>query len=122
MIDLLLGRSSRPVRDWLAAHPTIAVASRDRSGPYAEAARLGAPKAIQVADRWHLLVNASKALRCAIEQHRTQIRAARHSTPKPTAPGISVVPASVGVNTEADVFICGLHPRRLAGSSGRGAR
>ncbi len=46
VIDLLPGRSSAPVRDWLAAHPTIAVVSRDRAGPYAEAARVGAPRAV----------------------------------------------------------------------------
>ena len=59
VIDLLPGRSSAPVRDWLAAHPSVTVISRDRCGHYAEAARTGAPAATQVADRWHLLVNAS---------------------------------------------------------------
>ncbi|BCM87577.1 hypothetical protein mvi_60380 (plasmid) [Methylobacterium indicum] len=43
VIDLLPGRSAAPVRDWLAAHPSVAVVSRDRAGPYAEAARTGAP-------------------------------------------------------------------------------
>ena len=51
VIDLLPGRSAAPVRDWLAAHPSVTVVSRDRSGPYAEAARTGAPTATQVADR-----------------------------------------------------------------------
>ena len=69
VLDLLPGRACEPVRDWLAAHPDIAVVSRDRAGPYAEAARLGAPQAIQVADRWHLLVNASEALRSRVERH-----------------------------------------------------
>lgn len=49
VIDLLPARSSAPVRDWLAAHPSVTVISRDRSGPYAEAARTGAPTATQVA-------------------------------------------------------------------------
>ncbi|MHC2109127.1 ISL3 family transposase [Methylobacterium sp. CM6246] len=53
VIDLLPGRPSAPVRDWLTAHPSVTVVSRDRSGPYAEAARTGAPTATQVADRWH---------------------------------------------------------------------
>lgn len=87
VIDLLPGRSSAPVRDWLAAHPSVTVVSRDRSGPYAEAARLGAPGAIQVADRWHLLVNASEALRALVERHQPEIRdAARQSTPTVQAP------------------------------------
>ncbi|MDP4026103.1 ISL3 family transposase [Methylobacterium sp. NEAU 140] len=76
VLDLLPGRSCAPVRAWLAAHPDIAVVSRDRAGPYAEAARLGAPQAIQVADRWHLLVNASEALRGVVERHQPEIREA----------------------------------------------
>ncbi|MCY1643155.1 ISL3 family transposase [Methylorubrum sp. SL192] len=77
-IDLLPGRSSAPVRDWLAAHPSVTVISRDRSGPYAEAARTAAPAATQVADRWHLLVNASEALRGIVERHQPQIRDVVH--------------------------------------------
>ena len=76
VIDLLPGRSAEPLRNWLAAHPSVRVVSRDRSGPYAEAARTGAPAATQVADRWHLLVNASDALRGIVERHQPAIRRA----------------------------------------------
>jgi transposase len=78
VIDLLPGRSATPVRDWLADHPSVTVVSRDRSGPYAEATRTGAPTAMQVADRWHLLVNASEALRGIVERHQSEIRAVAH--------------------------------------------
>ncbi|AMB43326.1 DNA-binding protein [Methylobacterium sp. AMS5] len=56
----------------------MTVVSRDRSGPYAEAARTGAPTATQVADRWHLLVNASEALRGIVERHQSEIRDVAH--------------------------------------------
>ena len=37
--------------------PQITVIARDRGGTYAEAATKGAPQALQVADRWHLIHN-----------------------------------------------------------------
>ncbi len=46
---------------WLRAHPDIAIVSRDRGAGYIEAASKGAPQAVQVADRWHLVENASAA-------------------------------------------------------------
>ncbi|MCF4124452.1 ISL3 family transposase [Methylobacterium sp. SyP6R] len=45
VIDLLPVRSATPVRDWLAAHPSVAVVSSG-AGPYAEAARTSAPAAM----------------------------------------------------------------------------
>lgn len=42
---------------WLRAHLGVEVVSRDRSGPFAEAARQAAPTASQVADGFHLLGN-----------------------------------------------------------------
>ena len=49
---------------WLKKHPTVDVIARDRGGLYADGASQGAPSAIQVADRFHLVVNLS----CAIER------------------------------------------------------
>jgi len=72
VIDLLPDRSADTVVEWLQKHPGIQVISRDRGGIYAEAARRGAPDAVQVADRFHLLVN----LRAALE--RVLIRAHEH--------------------------------------------
>lgn len=55
-LDVLPDRDATSVAAWLKRHPSIEIMSRDRSDTYATAARLGAPQAIQVTDRWHLLV------------------------------------------------------------------
>lgn len=69
VIDLLPDRNADTVAGWLQQHPGTEIISRDRGGIYAEAARRAAPLAMQVADRWHLLRNLSKALEHALAPH-----------------------------------------------------
>ncbi len=70
-IDLLPDRSVETVAAWFVAHPSIELISRDGSSEYAAAALKGAPQAIQVSDKWHLVKNLAKALQVLLTHHFT---------------------------------------------------
>ena len=75
-VDLLPDRQAESVAAWLKGHAGIEIISRDRAGAYAEGARLGAPQAVQVADRWHLLKNIRETLERLLPQYHHAIRRA----------------------------------------------
>src|SRR5215471_18652253 len=89
IVDLLEDPSADALVGWLGNHPGMTVICRDRDGVYASAARRGAPEALQVADRWHLVHNLADALeRFAVRvlaAVRTQLKAAEPASTGPTA-------------------------------------
>jgi transposase len=73
-IALLPDREPATAKAWLSEQPQIAVVARDRGGYYALAATEALPRATQVADRWHLMENASRAFLDAIRKSMREIR------------------------------------------------
>ena len=62
VLDLLPDRTAETLADWLRRRPQITVVARDRSTEYARGILMGAPAAMQDADRWHVLVNMRQVL------------------------------------------------------------
>lgn len=76
VLDLLSDRTAETSTTWLQAHDGIKVVSRDRASAYAEAITKALPHAVQVADRWHLLKNATAMLDRLLQQRGRAVREA----------------------------------------------
>jgi transposase len=72
-VDLLSERTAEVLAGWLHSHPGVQVITRDRSTEYARGASQGAPTAIQVADRWHLLGNFREAFERLLDRLGPQL-------------------------------------------------
>ena len=125
ILDLLPDKESATVARWLKAYPTIRLVSRDRSREFADAIREGAPQAIQVLDRFHLLRNLVDLLpsilaRCLAELRRAakQEEAPRpleEALPAPLPPPLPDGPWKPPLSRPAEA-------RRLARQAERNAR
>jgi transposase len=80
-VDLLPERSAQVVAAWLAAHPGVEIISRDRGGDYAVGAREGAPEAVQIADRFHLIKNLSEVVERVVRRHAQVVEQQTATTP-----------------------------------------
>ena len=76
IIDVLPDREAATVEACLADHREVEIVSRDRGGGYGQAVARAAPDVVQVADRWHLMANASQAFLGVVRRSMTTIRRA----------------------------------------------
>ncbi len=61
-IDVLESREGNDLKEWLKKYKDIKIVTRDRASAYSAAIKEICPNTIQVADRFHLLMNLSDAL------------------------------------------------------------
>ncbi|ARO32622.1 ISL3 family insertion sequence transposase protein (plasmid) [Rhizobium sp. NXC14] len=73
-VRLLPDREPATAEAWLRQNAQIQIIARDRGGAYGLAAARALPDAVQVADRWHLMENASRAFLDAVRKSMRQIR------------------------------------------------
>jgi transposase len=78
-VDLLPEASADSFATWLKEHPSVELLSRDRGTTFADGATRGAPQALQIADRWHILHNLGEALEKVLARHHADVK--RASTP-----------------------------------------
>ncbi len=79
-IALLPDREPATTQAWLEQQPQVSIVARDRASGYALAVSKALPAATQVADRWHLMENASRAFLDAVRKSMRQIRTAVGAT------------------------------------------
>lgn len=68
VVDLLPDRTAATLKEWLQTQSDVEWVARDRSLEYALGISQGAPRAVQVTDRWHLLKNLGEAAERALQE------------------------------------------------------
>ena len=86
VIDLLPDREAGTLAAWLKRHPGVEVITRDRSPSYAAGITEGAPSAVQVADRFHLLLNVRETLEKVMYRQNRLLRSRTLAAPASGAP------------------------------------
>ncbi len=97
-IELLQSRDSGDLKLFLQKYPLVKIVTRDRASSYSSAVDEVCPDAIQVADRFHLLVNLSDALDKYFKSSRSLVKA----TIQKKTEEMSRVDKNISIETTAD--------------------
>jgi len=131
VIDVLAERSSQTAADWMRDHPEIAYVSRDRGKDYAQGASEGAPQAIQISDRFHLMKNFVEAIEKEVSRCYKHLRQTQVLPPPPDLPAPDEWRQAPEADAERkrlarqadkqerytqvkDLLSCGLSPKEIA--------
>ncbi|MGI8552607.1 MAG: ISL3 family transposase [Dehalococcoidia bacterium] len=98
IVDLLADRTAETLAIWLKAPPGVESVTRDRASASADGIRQGAPDAVPIADRWHLLGNVGDALERVRLGRRAELRQA---TAAPTEPEAEAAAPSASTTADA---------------------
>ena len=100
VIDVLPDRSADSFADWLTTHPEVTVVSRDRLGLYAEGTTRGAPQAVQVADRFHLIQNLVEAVEAQLTPMLDALLIPVVASPAGEVPDVPATDGAIATITE----------------------
>jgi transposase len=90
-IALLPDRKAETLATWLTQHPGVELVSRDRAVAYKSGITQGAPHALQVADRFHLVKNLGEVLEQVFCGYRPELKAIEQKHRQALAPAETVV-------------------------------
>ncbi|MCC6630160.1 MAG: ISL3 family transposase [Chloroflexi bacterium] len=117
VVDLLPDRTADGLARWLAAHPGVELVTRDRAGAYADGIRRGAPDAVQIADRFHVVKNVGEALARVLQRHHRRLTAAAKAVDdarRAAEPAPPVVPPPPRPPTARQAAVQAARERRMA--------
>jgi len=98
-VEIFDGRDGVDLAKWLRRHREVAVICRDRSSGYGEGARMGAPQAVQVADRFHLWQNLGQAVEKTVNTRRAHLGEPVPSPASRPPPAVAQPPAEKKIVT-----------------------
>lgn len=115
-IDLLADASAESFAGWLQVHPSVEIISRDRGTTFADGATRGAPHALQIADRWHLLHNLSETVEKVLARHHADLKRVFQWDEEPQTPQPSQeeLQARMAARSQAEQVQQARRQRRLA--------